>query len=120
MVDIVLLAASFTLDFANHRTENLREWDHKPNILRVTKQSGLDLEKQPRFPARFLAGDELLGSRPVASFASFRTKDRSGLRPLWEGRIACCSMAAYSSSPLTLCSSSGLVLDRNSLPGLGM
>jgi len=28
--------------------------------------------------------------------------------------------AAYSSSPLTLCSSSGLVLDRNSLPGLGM
>ena len=35
-------------NFATSRTESLREWDNKPNIFRVTKQSGLDLEKQPR------------------------------------------------------------------------
>jgi hypothetical protein len=52
MVNIVLLAASFTLDFATIRRESLREWDNKPNIFRVTKQSGLDLEKQPRSSGR--------------------------------------------------------------------
>ncbi len=52
MVDIVLLEASFTLELCHHHTENLREWDHKPNILTVTKKSGLDLEIQSRSSGR--------------------------------------------------------------------
>ncbi len=52
MVDIVLLAASFTLDFATSRRESLREWDHKRNIFRGTKQSGLDLENKSRSSGR--------------------------------------------------------------------
>ena len=52
MVDIVLLAASCTLELCHHRRESLREWDHKPNIFRGTKQSGLDLEKESRSSGR--------------------------------------------------------------------
>jgi hypothetical protein len=58
--------------------------------------------------------------RVLLQASPFSERNRSGPRQLWEGRIACCSTAAYSSSPLTMCSSSGLVLGRNSLPGLGM
>ena len=52
MVDIVLLAASCTLELCHHRRESLREWDHKPNIFRGTKQSGLDLENKARSSGR--------------------------------------------------------------------
>src|SRR5579862_5796403 len=44
----MLLAASFTLELCRRSRESLREWNNKPNILRVTKQSGLDLEKESR------------------------------------------------------------------------
>src|SRR5947209_6100563 len=39
-------------NFATIRRESLREWDNQPNTFRVTKQSGLDLEKKPRSSGR--------------------------------------------------------------------
>jgi hypothetical protein len=52
MVDIVLLAASFTLELCHQQQRKLTRMDHKPNLFRVTKHSGLGLEKQPRSSAR--------------------------------------------------------------------
>ena len=39
-------------NFAAIRRESLREWDNKSNIFRVTKQSGLDLDKESRSSGR--------------------------------------------------------------------
>src|SRR5437660_4349705 len=53
MVDIVLLAASCTLEPCHPQQQrNLMRMDNKPNTFRVTKQSGLDLEKQSRSSGR--------------------------------------------------------------------
>jgi hypothetical protein len=51
MVDLVLLAASFTLELCHHSSrETLTRTDNEPNLFRGTTQSGLDLEKEPRPP----------------------------------------------------------------------
>ncbi len=46
MVDIVLLAASCTLDLCHQQQRKLTRMDNKPNIFGVTKHSGLDLERE--------------------------------------------------------------------------
>jgi hypothetical protein len=60
MVDIVLLTASFTLELCHQQQRSLREWDHKPNIFRLSKDSGLDLEKE--FPSSGRGGAFFLTS----------------------------------------------------------
>ena len=45
MVAIVLLAASFKLELCHQQQRSLMRMDNEPNLFRITKQSGLDLEK---------------------------------------------------------------------------
>ncbi len=46
MVAIVLLAASCKLELCHQQQRTLTRMDNEPNLFRVTKQSGLDLEKK--------------------------------------------------------------------------
>ena len=48
MVNIILLAASCILELCHQLLRNRTRMDHRPNLFTVTKQSGLDLEKQSR------------------------------------------------------------------------
>ena len=52
MVDIVLLAASCTLELCHQQQRKLTRMDNKPTSSEVTKPSGLDLEKKPRSSGR--------------------------------------------------------------------
>jgi hypothetical protein len=49
---LVPLAASFKLDGMATINRDLTRMDNKPNVFRETKQSGLDLEKEPRLRPR--------------------------------------------------------------------
>src|SRR6202043_4259518 len=48
MVDIVLLAASCTLELYHQQQRNLTRMNNRPNLFRGNETSGLDLEKQSR------------------------------------------------------------------------